>query len=334
MFLSAVSVAIASSIALNGTQLGPAELAVWGRISPSVVVLLDDGEPMGAAALIDASGLFVAHQGAVPSAPIRGRSSSGAALTFVLESKDEPSQLVLLRAVGWVRGPTAISLAMGEASKGERLIAALGRGPMKAEFVSSDRVGILSPSRRVVQLNEIRFEAPAESVGGALVFSLRGELIGALNATLGQVDEPAQKAVLGALNRDLLPKPLVRQDGARFGPAPLTVAYTVGPAVMRRVIAGFKSATHEVQHPSIGVFCRDAAGGGAVVEMVQAGAPAHLAGLRPGDVIFELGGQTVKNQFDFARIVFEQEVGAMVILRVRRGPSPLNLAVRVGKLAE
>lgn len=332
MFSSAVNLAVVVVLSGLSTQLSPLEAAAWGRIAPSMVVLLDGDQERGAAALIDSKGLFVAHKESVTGTEMRGRASTGAVLFFKVLSSDEPSQLVLLGCQEWKAGATALSAARRDARPGERLLAALGSGPIRAEFVSADRVGIVNPSRRVVQMNEIRFEAPADSVGGALVLTLNGELLGTLNATLQQIDEaPKQQTAIGGFSRDLLPK--VRQD-ARFGPAPMTVAYTVGPVALRRVLEGFRSPLHEVLHPSLGVFCRDAQGTGAVVEMVQTGSGAHRAGLRAGDIIFQLNGSPVQNQIDFAKLVFEQEVGSIIPMRVRRGASTVLMMVRVGRLEE
>lgn len=332
MFSSAASFALVVALSSASTQLSPTEAAAWGRIAPSIVVLLDGDRERGAAALIDSGGLFVAHKESVPSGEVRGRASTGAVLVFKVLSSDDPSQLVLLGAQGWKSGASPVGAASRDARPGERLLAALGSGPIRAEFVSADRVGVVNPSRRVVQLNEIRFEAPADSVGGALVFTLGGELLGTLNATLEQVDESPQQTAFGGGFAGVLPK--TRQMENRFGPAPMTVAYTVGPVALRRVLDGFRSPSHEVIHPSLGVFCRDAPGGGAVVEMVQAGSSANVAGLRPGDVIFQLNGSPVKNQIDFAKLVFEQEVGSIIPMRVRRGASTVLMMVRVGRLEE
>ncbi|MCO5297855.1 MAG: PDZ domain-containing protein [Fimbriimonadaceae bacterium] len=314
------------------TQLSPTEASAWSRIAPSIVVLLDGDQERGAAALIDSGGLFVAHKESVAGTQVRGRASTGAVIVLKVLSSDDPSQLVLLGAEGWKSGANPVSASRRDARPGERLLAALGSGPIRAEFVSADRVGVVNPSRRVVQLNEIRFEAPADSVGGALIFTLNGELLGTLNATLEQIDESPQQAGFGGLSRDLLPK--TRQQENRFGPGAMTVAYTVGPVALRRVLDGFRSPSHEVIHPSLGVFCRDAPGAGAVVEMVQAGSSANMAGLRPGDIIFQLNGSPVKNQIDFAKLVFEQEVGSIIPMRVRRGASTVLMMVRVGRLEE
>ena len=330
MFSSAVSVVV--SFALWGAwgQIGPQEKVAWDRLAPSLVTLMDGGSPRGIAVLIDSKGFFVAHKENVPAGTIRGVDVTGASILFHLQSTDDPSQLVLLRAEKWTSRAAPIEAADAQVRRGDRLIAGLGSGPIRAEFVSGDRIGVLSPSRRVVQLNEIRFEAPLSTVAGALVFTLDGRLVGSLNATLEQIDEAEQAPVGNGLARAFGG---ASQDKLRFGPAPMTVAYTVGPIALRRVFEGFRSPSHEVVYPSLGVFCRDADGKGAIVEMVQAGSPAHVAGIRPSDVIFELNGDPVRNQIDFARVVFEQEVGKVVSMRVRRGATTVLMMVRVGRTA-
>lgn len=309
-------------------QIGAQEKAAWDRLAPSLVTLVDGSTPRGVAALIDSKGFFVAHKEHVAAGTVRGIDFSGASIVFHLHTTDDPSQLVLLRAEKWESRAAPIEAADNQVRKGDRLIAALGTGPIRAEFVSGDRIGVLSPSRRVVQLNEIRFEAPLSTVAGALVFTLDGRLVGSLNATLGQIDETEQPSATSGLSRAFGGASV---DKLRFGPAPMTVAYTVGPVALRRVFEGFRSPSREVVYPSLGVFCRDADGKGAIVEMVQAGSPAHVAGVRPSDVIFELNGDPVRNQIDFAKVVFEQEVGKIVTMRVRRGATTVLMMVRVGR---
>ena len=61
------------------------------------------------------------------------------------------------------------------------------------------------------------------------------------------------------------------------------------------------------------------AGHGVVVERVAPGSPADRAGLRPGDVIAEVGSKPVESARDFAGRVGDARPGEPLALRVRRG---------------
>ncbi|MCK4564011.1 MAG: PDZ domain-containing protein, partial [Verrucomicrobia bacterium] len=52
---------------------------------------------------------------------------------------------------------------------------------------------------------------------------------------------------------------------------------------------------------------------------VWRGTPAAEAGMQPGDVVVEVGGVGVKDQFDICRIIFNHAVGETLRFSVRRG---------------
>jgi hypothetical protein len=331
MLSSAVSAALVLVAAGPSEQLTGNETSAWQRIQPSVAVLMQGGAPSGTAALIDSSGLFLAHRTAVPARALQARMPDGRILQMRWKADDETTGFVLLEAAGWTPGqgrPVGVSGATPR--PGTRLFAALSGGPIRAEFVAGDRLGVMGAARRLMPLAEVKFEAPLQTVAGALLFSPDGNLIGAVNATLEGTDDLGQRAMQNmqqALS-NLAGGVKVQQ---RFGPSQLTVAYTVSPAVMLRVVDGFRTPPHEVVHPAIGVFCRDAIGGGAEIERVVPGSPAEQAGLRPADVIFAIGGVQIFNQIDFARVMMNQRVGSKVTMQVRRGARAMLIDVRVGK---
>jgi S1-C subfamily serine protease len=190
-------------------------------------------------------------------------------------------------------------------------------------------------------LTEFRFEAPPQQVAGALVFTLKGELVGILNATLPvaqrsqNATEGPEKSTLGTAATRAAPPATSLGGGLnlrQYGPGGLTVAYSVAPSVLERVIEGFRSPERKIKHPSIGVFCRDTPTGGALIERFGKGSSGEGAGLRIGDVIFEIAGRSVGNQIDFARIMFEQRPGSKVEMKVRRNGRSDTLIVPVGEL--
>jgi S1-C subfamily serine protease len=171
-------------------------------------------------------------------------------------------------------------------------------------------------------------------VGTALVFGDNGEFIGALNATLGAPQE-VKPNPLGQGLSDPARFPNIIGVGPKVGPSQLTVAYTTGAQIVKRVLNGFRSESHVVEYPTLGVMCTDAAGNqGALIQTVVPNSPAARGGLRPGDIIVDIEGGTIRNQIDFARVMLEQEVGKEITVRIRRGKDLMFLKTNVAKATE
>lgn len=319
MFSLAAKLALTLVVSAQGAApsgLTPAASAAWRRILPQTVILYQGKVVAGRAALIDSRGYFIAHRTSVPAPNLEGKSSTGRLYRMVKSGADEPSGLVLLIAQGWSSPEIApVRLPDESPAAGSPLLALIGPGPISSELVTADRFGVLAPSHRLVPLVEVKFESSQSLVGGALVFTHDGSFLGALNATLDPRTDAAPD-----LTRTLVAKPKEPQ----FGPSQLTVAYTVGPELLKRVIEGFRSPTHEVWRAQMGVLCKDAESGGALIETVVAGSPAEKAGLKPGDVIFQIEKSPVKNQVDFAKAMLEQSPGAKVsVAFLRKGQTSL-----------
>lgn len=321
MFWSAVSL----TYALSADQLQKKDVAVWDSVKASIAILLREGAPTGQAALISDSGLFLANQATVPDAVVEARLSSGKILHLRWVATDGPTQTVLLQAGDWQAGDgRAIrlhdpTLALIKSP----VLVVLSQGPVRGELVATNRFGVVNPSKRMFPLGEVHFEATEQSVAGALVFDESGNLVGLLNATLSASSDTSQSLQKIPVPRGFpLPPPGQRTllAPAKMGPASLMVGYTVGPSVLHRVVEGFLSPHHQVQHPAIGVYCKDAPGMGALVQQVNAGSPADKAGLRAGDVIMKMDGVVIQNQFDFARAIEAKNVGdGLVVVVVRDG---------------
>lgn len=357
MWLSAAKLGILMTLSGGSSQqLSLGENSTWKRIENSIVVVLQAGIPKGSAALIDDNGLFLVHKSAITVSTMMGRFANGETIQLTLVSSDDPTQLALLQADTWIRGRRQV-LAVGNLSpvaevnravpsKGSlvlpesNILAVLPTGlPMKAELSARDRIGIVNPARRVMTLCEYKFEAPANTVGGSLLFSLDGKLLGVLGATLGN-QEASNYDLSARLGNTARGGGGIGGGGAAgitnfnakaVGPAALTVGYSIGPDILQRVVDGFRSPTHAVEHPALGILCKDSSSGGALVETVLKDSPAEIGGLKAGDVITELDGQLVSSQIDYARIMLKQKVGATVKVKATRGTAEVLLTLKIGK---
>jgi S1-C subfamily serine protease len=70
-----------------------------------------------------------------------------------------------------------------------------------------------------------------------------------------------------------------------------------------------------------------------VVEVAD-GSPAHRAGLRPEDLIVELGGEAVERADDVQRLMGEAAIGESLTARVLRGERWFELELRPVELVE
>lgn len=345
MSLSAVSLGLALLVGGNAQtgRLTGREQDIWQSMAPAIVTLLEGDKPVAAAALIDDEGLFVAAKNAIPaSGDVRARLSNGQVIHLNVVARNGVTGLALLEAEGWSNPDVhAFRPPLEKEQKGARLFAILANGPIRAEFVSDQLTGVRTKSRIMVPLSEIRFEAPAELIGSALIVCENGEFLGALNATLqNRQDQNNYQGMQQALGSNGSPlKGVLGGNGGfqrlqqnNIGPSSMTIAYTVGQDMVRQVLEGFRSPNHQVAFPSIGVFCQDANGAGAIIQKITPDSPAEHVGLRVGDIIQEVGDTSIRDQITFGKVMLKQRIGTRIPIKVlRAGSLIVPLEVTVGK---
>ena len=350
---------------ISQPELNAQEKAIWTKVQPSVFALATANDVDGLAVLIDDKGLFLAHRSVAQEPVYRVRTAKGQMRNVTVRAVDDTSQLVLLQALNWSpEDGVPIELAPPAKSpvKGP-VLAILVSGPIRADLVTTDRYGISGPNRRLISMSELRFEAPLNLVAGAPFFDAQGHLIGILGATLGSdTDRTGTRGSRGNADRGeagragipqsaskpapsttpspgsgLLPSPRPADPNPRakevvgqFGPNSLTIGYSVSPDILALVVSGFESPTHKVAYPAIGVLCKDAKGGGALVTSVTPNSPAALAGVMSDDIIVELAGFAINNQIDFAKVMMKQTVGKTITIRVRRNNNMFPMMVKIG----
>jgi S1-C subfamily serine protease len=255
----------------------------------------------------------------VVSGPGRGGRAAfidGRELSFEVTGADRLSDLAVLRADGGELSPARLGEA--EELRVGQLVVAIGNphgfaGSVTAGVVSALGRSLPARSGRTVRYidNVIQTDAalnPGNS-GGALVDS-RGQVVG-INTAVAGVGlglavpiNTATRQIIGALMRD----GRVRRAyiGIAGGPRPLP------PHARVRL---------------------DRTAGLEVVEVAD-GSPAQRAGLRPEDLIVELGGEAVERADDVQRLIGEAAIGKPLSARVLRGERWLELELRPVELAE
>ncbi|MBS1721563.1 MAG: PDZ domain-containing protein [Armatimonadetes bacterium] len=330
-----LSLAVKAGLALlaMGQQQAAVVDPAWVRVRSSVVRIDAVGQNPGLGVLIDSRGYFLTHKDSTNIRPLMGRYGDNQAVLLTVVAVDDQTQLALLRAENWVStGQGGVQVA-AKTAPGAPLLAVTAVGPVKGEFVSDEKVGQMRPSLRYAPLSEIRLESNVVPIGGALVFDAQGALVGVLGATLSSNNQTSSpgKAV-AAQKSTLASADSVELTGKRsqYGPQGMTVAYSLGPAVLDRVVKGFLSPEHKVKHPSVGLFFKASAEPGALIEEVLAGGAASLAGIQPGDIVKEADGQVIHNPVEFAIALFNHNVGDKIVLKIKRQGEESEVSVIVG----
>jgi len=308
---------------------------VYAQVTPSVVRLAGAGY----AALIDDRGLFIAHNSLVQSGQLRAAWGRGT-LTLDRIYVDEPSQLCLLEAQEWSRDRGS-ALHVARQARTGRIVAVTEAGPIAGDLADLNRAGLIRPSNRYLPLSEIRIETQSSRLAGALLFSDRGELIGLLGATQDQSVPMAFAAQAnfggntgqgsqnqGGQGGNVKAKP--RQNS--FGPSGLTVAYSISPKVLCRVVDGFLSPTRRPTHPSLGIQFKDSSPGEVTVVQVNPLSPASDAHVQLGDVIKAVDSQPITSSVRLAAILFEHNPGDRIKLTVMRNGEVVQLSAVIGVL--
>jgi putative serine protease PepD len=314
--------------------------ALWNRVQRSVAVASQGGLATGVGVLLDPAGTFLFQRSGLSGSQPWNVTIAGKSIQVTLVAEDEETGLALVRSPQWNSAyGSPIRMAADGPIKGDRILAVTPRGPRTAQVSEGLIVGQLKPSLRYVPLSEIKLEDMSGQIAGSAAFNGRGELVGMISALQAEAPSSSGRggrsgsgfAAPGALkSADDSLKILMMENSSKFGPGVLTVGYAYGPDLLDRVFSGLSSPSGRVQHPSIGIFFKKAAEGGAALEAVMPGSPAADAGLKVGDVILSAAGSKVAGPVELAVILFNQKVGGTITLKVRRGQSVSDVNVVVG----
>ncbi|MBS1709090.1 MAG: PDZ domain-containing protein [Armatimonadetes bacterium] len=346
LFLAVNLLSLADNQAQSKFEL-KAQRPAWDKVASSLAVLKDShGAGTGFAVLVQDSGMFIANRSAVQARTVNATLSGPQAIELVVVGEDATTQLVSLQAKNWRTGMRLpVRVVDREIGPDEVLLAASSSGPVVGQFANSRRPGV-SGRNQFLPLYEIRLESTMDLLGGAVVFSQSGELVGILSATQG----PADRALTGTFGSPGgfggggggAAKPaapgkgtptaadLTQKNLSNYGPQGLTVGYVLGPRVLKRAINGFASSDHKVKHPYIGVEFREPVKGRVALTLVKAGSPALQAGLKGGDTVLKVGTTSVQSSVHFASLLFEQEPGETMRLTIERQGVVQTVDVAVG----
>ncbi len=226
-------------------------------------------------------------------------------------------------------GP-ALTVADAELSSGTKVCILLADRGLPATFVGGQQLLLRGEKKFALPSSEIRFEGSPDLVGGSLVVSFDGKLIGAMGATVAQ---PGRSSAISlkALNdvRRGLAGGVMQFQG--FRPGMLTVAYSPTLTLFRRSVGGLVTEGHHPEYAALGFQVGDAPGGGAVVKFVMPDTPASRSGVKVGDILLSMGDHPIARQFDFVQALLSFRPGDRTTLRVRHDGTEAPVEVTFAK---
>jgi serine protease Do len=322
MFLSAVSAFLLIAGPQDGLKTAPLRPELLRLVAEQTVVLQQAHVILGEAVRISDDGLAIAPGevafdiSGYPRQSLIAISTSNRRMPVKVEGYDCVTDLALGR-LGVRSGEPARLAPRIESSV---VMVAFTNGAARAQISRREISGIVGPNKRYLPLNEIRLEAGAAPIAGSPVFAPDGKLIGILMAQLQ--NEPNKVGPLG----------FAADKGAAetMGPLPSATAFALDLPVLRRVISGFLSESHQVVHPYSGVFFKTSDRGPEVTGVVQGG-PADIAGFRERDIVLLGEGQAFRSHVDFAAFLFNQKVGDTCDIVVDRNGERVRLKLKIGK---
>jgi serine protease Do len=226
--------------------------------------------------------------------------------------RDAKTDLALIQIKSW-RGFQMIKLGNSDELRVGDWVMAIGN-PFGLDHTVT--AGIVSAKGRVIGAgpydNFIQTDAsinPGNS-GGPLI-NLKGEVVG-INTAIFAGGQGIGFAIPINTAKDLLPQ--LKQKG--------------------KVTRGWLGVMIQKVTPDLAKAFKLKEETGALVGDVTAGGPADKAGIKPGDIITEFDGKTVKEMNDLPRMVAAVPAGKGVEVKVIRNGSPLVFKVQIHELDE
>ena len=334
MLLLAAKIGLLASV--NVGQTTNVNGAIVMKIHNSIGVLTRRGEILGPAVFISADGYAVANSLIVQKGATDIVTEAGLHYKIVVEATDSSSQLTLIKTTTRPAGITFVQAA--DRTDGEKgtVIAVLPKQYMRAELTGTEKIGIDQKSKRTFPIQEVRVEQNALQMGGALLFSYNGRLIGGLFAALAQEQSVQGQGVRNSADFSQKSQQLPL-NGSQYlnstrnvGPQGMIVGYTPTWEVTSKAIAGFLTPSKKAQYGLLGVFIVDNQYGGVEIKSITKDSSAEAAGLEVGDVIREINGTKIRNQVDFSRATYRMIPGTTIPIQVRRKVELLTFSVTIG----
>jgi putative serine protease PepD len=118
-------------------------------------------------------------------------------------------------------------------------------------------------------------------------------------------------------------------ETAGSGGGNVGVGFAVSSNTVRAVVPKLAGG-QAIARPYIGIQSSDAPGGGAQIVTVNANTPGQKAGLREGDTITAVDGQTVRQSGDVSRLITGKKPGDQIELQIQRAGRTEKVKLTLG----
>lgn len=295
-----------------------AVVGVVDQVSPAVAHIEVKGERAGRAAAGSGSGVVVSPDGIIltnnhvveGASQIRLTLGDGRTFKARVLGKDPDTDIAVLRGETSETLPVAI-LADSKRVRPGQIAIAIGN-PLG--FQSSVTAGIVSAVGRSLRASNGRLIGDVIQTDASLNPGNSG---GPLASSAGQVIGINTAMISGA-------------QGICFSVAANTARHVLSQIIAHgRVRRGrFGIAGEQVPlSQRVRDLTRTRQPSGVLVRDVSAGSPADVGGLRQGDVVLELDGETVTGIDDIMRLLDASRIGRPVAVKVVRGQTAVTVAV-------
>ena len=259
----------------------------------------------GSGFVIDASGIIVTNNHVVGHADrIIVSLSNGTELPARVIGTDELTDIAVIKVDG---APALPAVTWGDSRNvevGDWILAAgnpFGLG-------SSVSAGIVSARGRDIGAGPfddfLQLDAPINpGNSGGPSFNMRGEVV-ALNTAF------------------------VSPGGGSVG-----IGFSIPSELVAPIVDQLRAKGH-IDRGWLGVTMENAAGGGVTIVSVDKGGPGQRAGLRPGDVVRTVNGETVDSNRGLVRTVAAAAPGSSIRMALSRHGKPVDVLVVVGRRTE
>jgi serine protease Do len=271
-------------------------------------------QSLGSGFIVDKDGYIITNNHVVEKADeIKVTLADGRELGAKVIGRDPKTDLALIKISSAFK--TLPTLVLGDSDKmrvGDWVLA-IGN-PFGLEHTVTQ--GIISATGRVIGSgpydNFLQTDAPINpgNSGGPLV-NLRGEVIG-INSAITPTGQGIGFAIPANTAKLIIAQ--IREQG--------------------KVIRGWIGVSVQAITPEIAEAMGLKKNGGALVSDIVPGGPAHVAGIKKGDLIVEFDGKPLVKMSDLPRIVAEAPVGKTVDVKVIRNKKDLILSLTIAEQSE
>lgn len=307
-----------------GISAQPEQVAA--KFTPSVVlisVVTNKGEGLGSGTIIDSRGYIVTNYHVVEGAKqIKVELYDGLLLPAQLTGVDPADDLAVVK----IAPPSHMTVAtIGDSSqlKVAEYVMAIGNPLGIRQTVTSGIVSALGknipegPGAVIVDAIQTDAAINPGNSGGALV-DLQGDLIGVPTLTIINPEFNAPASGVGYAipsNRVKFIVPQLIESGK---------VTNTGRAAMGVSVVTVDQAVAAQQELSVDQ--------GALIVSVIRGGPADSAGLKPGDVIVQLGNTPITSAASLGDALLSESPGATVEVKIYRGSEQMTVKVTMGEL--